>query len=136
MGALQGRPKAELLGSRFTPLPGLWKKRPLCPEIDAIAQGSFKSKKPPEIVGSGYVVHSLEAALWAFYHAEDFKEGALLAVNLGDDADTSGAVYGQLAGAYFGEQGIPAAWRRKLAHRELVTFFGTELYLHLRSAIG
>jgi ADP-ribosylglycohydrolase len=48
------------------------------------------------------------------------KEGVLMAVNLGDDADTTGAVYGQLAGAYYGEQGIPEAWLAKLADREVI----------------
>ena len=69
---------------------------------------------------SGYVVESLEAALWAFYHSSSFGQGALLAVNLGDDADMTGAVYGQLAGAYYGEQNIPAAWRALLARRALI----------------
>jgi ADP-ribosylglycohydrolase len=64
-------------------------------------------------------VDCLEAALWAFHRSETFRDGALLAVNLGDDADTTGAVYGQLAGAYYGAQGIPSAWLTKLAHREL-----------------
>jgi len=67
-----------------------------------------------EISSSGYVLHSLEAALWAFARADDFTEGALLAVNLGDDADTVGAIYGQLAGAFHGRQGIPESWRDKL----------------------
>lgn len=53
------------------------------------------------------MVKSLEAALWAFYHGEDFKEGCLLAVNLGDDADTTGAIDGQIGGVYYGEKGIP-----------------------------
>ena len=65
-------------------------------------------------------MQSLEAALWAFHRTDDFRAGALLAVNLGDDADTTGAVYGQLAGAYYGEPGIPAAWRERLALRELI----------------
>lgn len=128
VGALQGRPKEELLSPHFSPVPGLWDDNPLCPEIDIIAKGSFKTKKPPEIIGSGYVVHSLEAALWAFFHAEDFKEGAILAVNLGNDADTTGAVYGQLAGAFFGESGIPSAWRKRLVYKELITYYGGELY--------
>ena len=54
------------------------------------------------------MVECLEAALWALYCSESFEEGALLAVNLGDDADTTGAVYGQLAGALYGVEGIPA----------------------------
>jgi ADP-ribosylglycohydrolase len=70
--------------------------------------------------GSGYVVHSLEAALWAFYDAPTFREAVLCAVNLGDDADTTGAVCGQLAGAYFGASGIPGEWLDGLAQRGLL----------------
>jgi ADP-ribosyl-[dinitrogen reductase] hydrolase len=65
-------------------------------------------------------VLSLEAALWAFARSGDFRDGALLAVNLGDDADTTGAVYGQLAGAFYGAEAIPADWREKLALRETI----------------
>ena len=92
-----------------------------------MAAGSFKTKDPPKIEGSGYVVHSLEAALWAFDRSESFREGALLAVNLGNDADTTGAVYGQLAGAYYGASGIPVKWRAKLARRELIEDMATKL---------
>ena len=63
---------------------------------------------------------SLEAALWAFHDADDFQEAVLKAVNLGDDADTTGAICGQLAGAYWGEIGIPKAWKLKLAKREMI----------------
>jgi ADP-ribosyl-[dinitrogen reductase] hydrolase len=66
------------------------------------------------------VVKSLEAALWAFHGAADFRQAVLRAVNLGDDADTTGAVCGQLAGAFWGEAGIPAEWRARLAGRELI----------------
>jgi ADP-ribosyl-[dinitrogen reductase] hydrolase len=71
-------------------------------------------------VGSGYVVKSLEAALWAFHRAGDFREAVLAAVNLGDDADTTGAVCGQLAGAYWGEREIPEDWRKGLAESKLI----------------
>jgi ADP-ribosylglycohydrolase len=74
------------------------------------------------------VVKSLEAALWAFHNSNSFREGCLLAVNLGDDADTTGAVYGQLAGAYYTEDGIPAEWRRKLALAELIGSFADNLH--------
>jgi ADP-ribosyl-[dinitrogen reductase] hydrolase len=71
--------------------------------------------------GTGYIVESLEAALWAFAEHDDFESGALAAVNLGDDADTTGAVYGQLAGAHYGVDGIPSRWRSKLVrHDEIV----------------
>ena len=64
------------------------------------------------------VVRSLEAALWAFYRGETFREGCLLAANLGNDADTTAAIYGQIAGAHYGIRGIPAAWREQLAMRD------------------
>jgi ADP-ribosylglycohydrolase len=128
IGALQGRPKDELLSENFSPVPLLWRTNPLAPAIAEIASGSFKEKEPPEIRGGGYVVHSLEAALWAFHKSEDFRSGALLAVNLGDDADTTGAVYGQLAGAYYGEEGIPTEWREKLALLEVLDDLANSLY--------
>uniref|UniRef100_UPI0018CC5088 ADP-ribosylglycohydrolase family protein n=1 Tax=Paenibacillus sp. 1-18 TaxID=1333846 RepID=UPI0018CC5088 len=85
-----------------------------------IIQGSYRHKEPPEIQGTGYVIRSLEAALWAFHHSTSFENGALLAVNLGDDADTTGAVYGQIAGAYYGQSGIPGHWREKLSMKETI----------------
>ena len=84
-------------------------------------------KEPPEIQGSGYVVRSLEAALWAFYHSDTYKEGALLAVNLGDDADTTGAIYGQLAGAFYGAEAIPAEWRARLIMRDVIESLADKL---------
>ena len=66
--------------------------------------------------------------MWAFDRSSSFREGALLAVNLGDDADTTGAVYGQLAGAYYGEPGIPAEWRSKITHRELIVSLAEKLF--------
>ena len=118
--ALHGADKATLLSSGYAPVPDLWALEPLAPEIAAIAAGSFKCKEPPEIQGTGFVVHSLEAALWSFARSNSFEQGALLAVNLGQDADTTGAVYGQLAGAYYGAEGIPERWRDRLAQSELI----------------
>jgi ADP-ribosylglycohydrolase len=115
VGALRGADKADVLGSA-TALAG----DSFSPAIRAVADGSFRHREPPAIRGTGYVVQSLEAALWAFHRGHSFEEGALLAVNLGDDADTTGAVYGQLAGAYYGDGAIPPAWRAKLVRRELI----------------
>jgi ADP-ribosylglycohydrolase len=98
----------------------LWQDEPLAQEIEEIALGSFKRKQPPEIQGAGYVVRSLEAALWALHTTDDFRSGALAAVNLGDDADTTGAVYGQIAGTLYGEEAIPEAWLEHLAMRERI----------------
>ena len=102
----------------------------MCAQIDEIATGSFKTKQPPEIVGSGYVVESLEAALWAFHHSTDFRDGCLLAVNLGDDADTTAAIYGQNAGAYYGVDSIPAEWRERVAKGALIVQLADGLWQH------
>jgi hypothetical protein len=127
LGALRGTRKEELLAAGFCPLPPGSPRRELGPEVAEVAGGSFKRREPPEIKGTGYVVRSLEAALWAFHRSESFETGALLAVNLGDDADTTGAVYGQLAGAYYGEAGIPLRWRGALAHHEVLTAVADKL---------
>jgi len=120
VGALAGVPKEVLLQPWWSPIPGYWDKHPLVLEIDEIAAGSFARREPPEIRGGGYVVRSLEAALWALNRTSSFREGALAAVNLGEDADTTGAVYGQLAGALYGGEAIPIDWREKLALRETI----------------
>lgn len=103
------------------------KTRELCPGIQEVVEGSFRVRQPPEIKGSGYVVKSLEAALWAFYHSSDFKTGALLAVNLGDDADTTGAIYGQIAGAAYGIEAIPATWKERIVHYQEIVEVGIQL---------
>jgi ADP-ribosyl-[dinitrogen reductase] hydrolase len=129
VGALQGADKIILLAPHYEPIPGYWEANPLATgEISEIAAGSFKERQPPEIQGSGYVVKSLEAALWAFYHSEDFRDGCLLAANLGDDADTTAAVYGQIAGAYYGIENIPVNWLEKVALRENVESLAVKLY--------
>jgi ADP-ribosyl-[dinitrogen reductase] hydrolase len=120
VGAVSGVPKDMLLSAHYSPVPDSWDRHPLHSEIAAIAEGSFKRRNPPDIRGTGYVVQSLEAALWAFWNSDDFRDGCLKAVNLGDDADTTGAVYGQIAGAYYGESGIPKEWLQKLALRSTI----------------
>jgi ADP-ribosyl-[dinitrogen reductase] hydrolase len=128
VGALAGESKETLLAERYCPIEGYWEAHPLAPEIDEIARGSFKIRQPPQIRGSGYVVRSLEAALWAFHQTDSFREGCLLAANLGDDADTTAAIYGQLAGAYYGENGIPAEWLERLTLRDMIEGFAERLY--------
>ncbi|MCC2685471.1 MAG: ADP-ribosylglycohydrolase [Paenibacillaceae bacterium] len=100
----------------------------LTPRIADILAGSYKRKEPPDIQGSGYVVKSLEAAMWAFCKSDSFEQGALLAVNLGDDADTTGAVYGQIAGAFYGVNEIPPSWRDKIAMKALIESYAEQLY--------
>lgn len=119
-GLIKGVDRDEVLAGTWGPLARLRQIHALHPEVAEVASGSFRRRQPPEIVGSGYVVKSLEAALWAFHDAQGFREAVLRAVNLGDDADTTGAVCGQLAGAYWGESGIPREWLDGLAERGMI----------------
>ena len=132
VGALQGLDKRTLLTSGYCPVDGLWEREPLAERVALVASGSFKDREPPGIRGTGYVVDALEAALWAFDQTDSFRDGALLAVNLGDDADTTGAIYGQIAGAHYGAEAIPATWRATLAMAREITALADRL--HARSA--
>lgn len=85
-----------------------------------IMKGYYKNKTVNQIKTTGYVIHTLEAALWAFYTTDDFKTGALLLANLGDDADTVCAVYGQIAGAYYGFDNMPRNWIEILAKSKML----------------
>lgn len=58
----------------------------------------------------GYIIDSLVVAIWGFMNHDNFKDGALAVVNLGGDSDTTGAIYGQLVGAYYGYSAIPKQW--------------------------
>ena len=128
VGALRGEDKDTLLSQGYSPAEGLWDRDPLAEEVARIADGSFKHRNPPDIKGTGYVVDALEAALWAFHRSDDFRDGALLAVNLGDDADTTGAIYGQIAGAHYGAESIPADWRSKLTMLTEITALADGLH--------
>lgn len=119
-GLIEGISREDVLDPDWEPIRQAGQIAPFHPEIKEIVDGSFRRKRPPEIVGSGYVVQSLEAALWASHDAEDFREAVLRAVNLGDDADTTGAICGQFAGAYWGASGLPQEWHDGLAGREMI----------------
>lgn len=111
--ALEGRSKEEVLlgsaGSRFD-----------SDSVKRIARGEYRARLESEVRGSGYVVDCLEAAAWCFDRADSFAEAVLMAANLGDDADTTAAVCGQVAGAHWGLSGIPPRWVELLAARELI----------------
>ena len=128
VGALAGKSKSALLSDALAPVGGLRDDPPLAARIRAIAAGSYKGRQPDTIQASGYVVHTLEAALWAFHSSSTFREGALLAVNLGEDADTTGAVYGQLAGAFYGAAAIPQQWRERLYEGAAIADLAIRLY--------
>jgi ADP-ribosylglycohydrolase len=105
---ITGTPSEEVLA------PDFWRWGELDPAIEAVARGSWRGKEPPAIRGTGFCVDALEAAVWAVAGAEDFVGAVLRAANLGDDADTTAAIAGQLAGARWGAMGIPESWRGKV----------------------
>jgi ADP-ribosylglycohydrolase len=130
LGALQGRSKDELLAPDYyeTHWPEVAKEHAWCDEVKKIAQGSFKiDREGAGLVGSGYVIDTLNCALWAFFNSTDFRDGCLLVANLGNDADSTAAVYGQIAGAYYGVSGIPSEWYNKLSVRPLLDAFMNEI---------
>lgn len=103
--------------------------------VQAVQQGSYLSKSYDEIRGSGYVAESLEAALWCFVHHDSFEDAILAAVNLGDDADTTGAICGQLAGAFYGIDAIPAEWQQPLVKLSDITALADALSSHSAMAL-
>lgn len=129
IGALRGETVSALLHQGvFEPVPGLWAREPLHPKVVTVAAGSFRVKEPPAIRGGGYIVDALEAALWALRSTRTFKDGVLAAVNLGDDADTTAAIFGQLAGALYGVDGIPERWRERVAMRQEIIALADALF--------
>lgn len=119
--ALRGESKAEALLTDAD--------RPAFTDrIAAIARGDYHGKSMSEIRGTGYVVQSLEAALWAFDSTTNFRDAVLAAANLGDDADTTAAICGQVAGAFYGDRGIPTTWLARLALRNEITSLADGLY--------
>ena len=128
VGALAGAPREELLSPFYQPVPGLWEVHPLDPLVEQVAAGSFLQRQPPQIRNGSEAVNCLEAALWGFANSADFAEGALRLGNLGDDADTAAAVYGQLAGAYYGLSAIPPAWREGVQQAGMILTMADQLY--------
>jgi len=125
VAAVNGETKDELLDEKFYKNHKKWfSNKPLHEDIQKIAEGSYKRKNGYDdgIRGKGFVVNSLEAALWAFWSDEDsFEQGVLSAVNLGDDADTTAAIYGQLAGAYYGYKKLPQKWVKQVYAKDFIT---------------
>jgi ADP-ribosyl-[dinitrogen reductase] hydrolase len=124
--ALSGRSKEEVL---FAHEPNGFRSA----KVRAIAAGDYRGKDAETISGSGYVIHCLEASAWCFWNANSFREAVLLAVNLGDDADTTGAVCGHLAGAFYGESGIPREWLSRLVLSDEIRYLSDRLMTGKRS---
>jgi ADP-ribosyl-[dinitrogen reductase] hydrolase len=123
--ALRGDSKEKILFRRHV---AVVPPQELAPAIQGIASGSYRTKTVGQIRGSGYVVESLEAALWCFFHTDSYREAILQAANLGDDADTTAGVCGQIAGAYYGVGAIPQTWLGRLAMRDEITTLADQLF--------
>lgn len=87
---------------------------PSSEKVVNLANRDFLNKGYQDLTGSGYVIESLESALWCFMNGTSFEECILLAANIGNDADTTAAICGQIAGAYYGVSNIPERWVSKL----------------------
>lgn len=85
---------------------------------EAILDQSFLNWERGQVKSDGYVVHSLEAALWCFFKHDSYKGTVLEAVNLGEDTDTIAAIAGTMAGLKYGLHAIPEVWLQKLAQRD------------------
>ena len=117
--ALAGQSKDQILFET--------KAKTTAPKINDIANGNYSRKNITQIRGTGYVVDSLEAALWCFYQRDTFEAAILLAANLGDDADTTAAICGQIAGAFYGKSNIPAKWLERLYMQTEITELADKL---------
>ncbi len=95
---------------------------------DAAVEGGWRGLHRDAVQGSGYVVRSLQAAVWAVARSTDFRSAVLLAANLGEDADTTAAIAGQLAGVVYGVSDIPAEWMAALAWRGRLEETATKLF--------
>lgn len=117
---MSGTPKEAILsGLTFLPLET---------KLAELATGAFLEKPESAINGTGYCVASLEAALWCFFKTDSFQSAVLRAANLGDDADTTAAITGQIAGAYYGAAAIRPDWIEKLSMRADIEEMAKNLY--------
>lgn len=118
-------PKKEIFNKAKEVMAKIWStkdmksdKEELRNVYDRLYDSDFDVFEDQDIYSSGYVVHSLEAAIWCFLNTSDYKECVLKAVNLGEDADTVGAISGGLAGIYYGN--IPQEWIDELKGKEVI----------------
>jgi|GEM_PF-6105759 ADP-ribosylglycohydrolase len=126
--------KNKVFGAFF----GLIAGNALGAAVESRERGSFKEVKNMRVGGpynlqagywtDGFVINTLESSLWSFVNSDSFAEAVLLAVNLGEDIDTTAAVTGQLAGAYYGYATIPKKWKMNFAKYEIIENTITKLY--------
>ncbi len=107
--AFSGAERSELISSFY---------EPTTHKVKALSCGKFLNKPYESLSGSGYVIESLESALWCFHKSRSYEEAVLMAANIGNDADTTAAICGQIAGAFYGYLEIPESWKIKLHQQE------------------
>ena len=93
-----------------------------------INAGEYKQKTRDQIRSSGYVIDTLEAAMWSVWNTDNFRDAILLAANLADDADSVAATVGQIAGALYGYSAIPQDWKDKLVQHERIATMAGKLF--------
>lgn len=127
--ALNGKSKDEMLKEKC-------KELNFTSRISEIYEQKYLKKSYQEISGKGEAYLSLEAALWCFYHTDSFQAALIKAVNLGDDTDTTAAIVGQLAGAYYSVQGIPKEYLQELWRRDDIEKMGNDIYEFNRASLN
>ena len=133
--ALRGAPKSEVLA----PDPALWSPanfKGSLVRLNDIAAGQLRPRSVGDIVSDGDALQALEAAVWVFRASATFRDGALMAANLGRDSDIIGALYGQLAGSHYGAIGVPPAWRSALLRAAMIEDFAARLSAHASTAVA
>lgn len=116
--AIQGAPRSQIMRTVVSDVHE---------SLGPIIAATYRGARREQILSSGYVVHTLEAALWCVSRTTSFRDAVVLAANLADDADTVAAVTGQLAGAIYGLQGIPGEWRERVAWSGRIQALGQSL---------
>lgn len=101
--------------------------KPATDKVSGISEARFLDNSYSQLTGSGYVIESLESALWCFMNSNSFEECVLMAANIGNDADTTAAIAGQIAGAFYGLENIPSHWVDKLAMKDEILEIASKL---------
>lgn len=135
----QNRPIEDCIDVAHKRLSG-WVAKHLGPDSEwnhyESCTATLKRRAIETIQSSGYVVHSMEAALWSVLNTDSFRDAALAAVNLGDDSDTTGAIAGGLAGALYGISDIPKEWTERIARSDDIRTLANRFYNHLSDNHG
>lgn len=93
-----------------------------------LSEKNFSDISEREIKSSGYVLDTLEAAIWCLLNSKNYKDCVLMAVNLGEDTDTVAAVAGGLAGLYYGYENIPREWVEQIVKKDYIIDLCNKLY--------